>query len=289
MNNLVKKAIAEFIGTFALVTFGVGVAILTGNVLTTAVAFGFVLLIMYYTIGKISGCHINPAVTIAMLINKSIKVVPAIIYIIVQILGAIAGTYFLQYALKPIQNDTTYKYEQYKIVYQFDQAKDYYLSSGYSDEQADLLVEKDTDSLKEGLVVNPDNFESFGSNNVVADTTNGKIVSLIIEVFLTFIFVLTVCKISSCSRYARIGGVVVGFALTLVHLMGILLTGTSVNPARSIGPAIVVGGEALKNLWVFVVGPLVGGVLAALVSKFVLNDSEETKEIEASTQTPEEA
>lgn len=281
MNDLIKKGIAEFIGTFFLVVFGVGTAILTGNVVATALAFGLVLLVLYYTIGKISGCHINPAVTVAMLINKSIKVVPAIVYICVQVLAGIAGAFFLKYAFKPIQNNVEKQYNSLASVYQIDNLdlmRQTYLANGYTAEQVETIIDDSVSSVKKNMNINPDNFTNFGTNASVEDSINGKITSLIIEVFLTFAFVLVVCKVSSDSDYSRIGGLAVGMALALVHLLGIGLTGTSVNPARSIGPAILVGGEALKNVWIFIVGPIIGGVLASIVSKFVLSNEDKKEE-----------
>lgn len=245
MFDLVKKLIAEFLGTAVLVICGCATAMIIGDPLTIAIAFGVSLLIMYYTIGKVSGCHINPAVTVAMMIKGTTKIVEGICYIIAQIIGAIAGSIFLKYILGTF----------------YDSYIDMFLQGSYL-----------------GANTISTSYSTLGIEELI-------IPGFILEVVLTFIFVLTVCKVSSNPKYAKIGGIVIGFALVLVHILGIPFTGTSVNPARSIGPAVVANfsveggiGEVFSSLWVFIVAPLVGGVLAALVSKFVFNDSDEQKE-----------
>ena len=112
--------------------------------------------------------------------------------------------------------------------------------------------------------------KNIGANNIFG--SDSLIPCLILEVFLTFIFVLVVCKVATNPRYARIGGVVVGMALTLVHFAGIPFTGTSVNPARSIGPAIFTSEYDFSSLWIFIVGPLIGGIIASVVAKYILTD-----------------
>ena len=211
-----KKCIAEFIGTLVLVLFACGVAAVTGCIfpeagyIATALAFGLVIVAMAYSIGNVSGCHINPAVSIAMLVSGKMSVKDFIGYIIAQFLGAIAGAAILMYLL----------------------------GSSAALGQNGLY---DGDVLK----------------------------SLIVEVILTFVFVLAILGVTSKEENGKVAGLVIGLALVLVHLIGIPFTGTSVNPARSFGPAIFVGGEALKNGWVFIVAPLVGGVLAAIVYKAI--------------------
>ncbi len=211
-----KKYIAEFIGTLVLVLFACGVAAVTGCIfpeagyIATALAFGLVIVAMAYSIGNVSGCHINPAVSIAMLVSGKMSVKDFIGYIIAQFLGAIAGAAILMYLL----------------------------GSSAALGQNGLY---DGDVLK----------------------------SLIVEVILTFVFVLAILGVTSKEENGKVAGLVIGLALVLVHLIGIPFTGTSVNPARSFGPAIFVGGEALKNVWVFIVAPLVGGVLAAIVYKAI--------------------
>ena len=219
-----KKYISEFIGTFVLVFVACGVAAVTGcsgdanaAYLLTALAFGGVIVAMAYSIGNISGCHINPAVSIAVLINGGMSVVDFIGYLIAQFAGGIAGAAALM-----------------------------------------GLIGKD---------------HGLGTNGLF----DGSIVkSLIIEAILTFIFVLAVLGATSKIENGRVAGLVIGGSLTLVHLLGIYFTGTSVNPARSFGPALFMGGDALTNVWVFIVAPLVGGVIAALVWKF-LNGKKEAK------------
>lgn len=215
--NAFKKYLAEFIGTFTLVLFACGTAAVVGcasdkgtGYLLTALAFGLVIVAMAYSIGNISGCHINPAVSIAMLINKSLSLKDFIGYIIAQFAGATAGAAVLM-----------------------------------------AIVGKDS---------------GLGANALY----NGDIlVSFIIEVILTFVFVFAILGVTSKAENSSVSGIVIGLTLTLVHILGISFTGTSVNPARSFGPALFVGGEALSSVWVFILAPLVGGVLAALVYKFL--------------------
>lgn len=214
----VKKYIAEFIGTLVLVLFACGVAAVTGcsganpdtAYLMTALAFGLVIVAMAYSIGNISGCHINPAVSIAMLVSGKMKIKDFIGYVVAQFAGAIAGAAIL------------------------------------------------------GAILGSN--ESLGQNGLY----NGDIIaSLIVEVILTFVFVLAILGVTSRIKNSSVAGIVIGLTLTLVHVFGIYFTGTSVNPARSFGPALFVGGEALSNVWVFIVAPLVGGVLTALVYKLL--------------------
>jgi aquaporin Z len=208
-----KKYISEFIGTFVLVLFACGVAAVTGcsgeanaSYLITALAFGGVIVAMAYSIGNISGCHINPAVSIAVWINKGMNTKDFIGYIIAQFLGGIAGAAVL-IAL---------------------------IGTG----------------------------KGLGANGLYDASV---IKSLIVEVILTFVFVLAVLGATSKTDNSKVAGLVIGGSLTLVHLLGIYFTGTSVNPARSFGPALLLGGDALANVWVFIAAPLVGGIIAVLV------------------------
>ena len=219
-----KKCIAEFIGTFTLVLVGCGTAMLVGcdavngcGYILTAFAFGLVIVGMAYTVGNVSGCHINPAVSLAVLISGRMSVTDFIFYVISQVLGAISGAACL------------------KIIFSMGQVKD----------------------MTGGL----------GSNGLAG--VNGNFgAGLIVEILLTFIFVLVILGVTdSKAGHGSFGGVVIGFALVMVHILGIGLTGTSVNPARSIGPAIFAGGDALASLWVFIVGPFIGAALAALIYK----------------------
>ena len=211
-----KKYIAEFIGTFVLVLVACGVAGLicdttnVASVLMTALAFGGVIVAMAYSIGNISGCHINPAVSVAVLINGGMSFKDFIGYVIAQFAGATAGAAVLGALL-------------------------------------------------------PTGFENLGANNVAI----GILPALIVEMILTCIFVLAVLGATSKIENGRVAGLVIGGSLALVHFLGIFLTGTSVNPARSFGPALLQGGEALACYWVFLVGPMVGGILAALIWKFL--------------------
>lgn len=218
-----KKAIAECIGTFVLVFIGCGTAMTVGcgadngcGYILTALAFGLVIVAMAYSIGNVSGCHINPAVSIAMLVSGKMTVADFFVYIVAQFAGATAGAAVL---------------------------KGIFSLAGLEDKTGAL-----------------------GSNALAGGDI---IASLLIEVLLTFIFVLAIIGVTSKIENGSVAGIVIGLTLALVHILGIGLTGTSVNPARSFGPAILAGGEALANLWVFIVAPLVGGVLAALVYKLI--------------------
>lgn len=219
-----KKYLAEFLGTFTLVLLACGTASVLGCAtdspdaayFMTALAFGLVIVAMAYSIGQVSGCHINPAVSLAVLLSGKMSVTDFIGYIIAQFLGATAGAGVLALILG--------------------------------------------------------NTESLGQNGLY----EGNIVkSLVIEVVLTFIFVLVILAVTSRKEYTKPAGLVIGFTLTLVHIFGIHFTGTSVNPARSFGPAVFVGGEALSSVWVFIVAPLVGGAFAALVYKLLIKKDAE--------------
>ncbi len=212
----IKKYVAEFIGTFVLVFFACGTAVVLGcntasadaAYFMTALAFGLVIVAMAYSIGNISGCHINPAVSIAMLVSGKMSVLDFIGYVVAQFAGAIAGAAALWGVLG-------------------------------------------------------DKAGSLGANGLYNDDI---VASLIIEAILTFVFVLAILGVTSKVENGAVAGIVIGLTLTLVHIFGIHFTGTSVNPARSFGPALFVEG-ALADVWVFIVAPLVGGVLAAIVYK----------------------
>ena len=213
-----KKYIAEAIGTMILVFMGCGSAVflgvaVDGGHLAVALAFGLSIVAMAYVIGNISGCHINPAVSLGALLDKRITVSEFCGYVAAQIIGGIAGAAKL-FALVKI--------------------------TGVAD-------------LTGGL----------GSNGLA--NAGGIFGGLVTEVILTFIFVLVILGVTADKNKGAVAGIVIGLTLTFVHIIGIPITGTSVNPARSIGPAIFAGGAALKDLWVFIVGPLVGSALAALV------------------------
>lgn len=225
-----KKYVAECIGTCVLVVMGCGTAMLVGcdamsgsGYLLTALAFGLTIVGMAYCIGNISGCHINPAVSLAVFLTGGMNLAQFIAYVIAQCLGGVVGSAILAgiFALGAVDDATG----------------------------------------------------GFGANGL--DGVSGSpIAGLIVEIVLTFIFVLTILGVTSPkAKHGSVGGLVIGLTLTLVHILGIGLTGTSVNPARSLGPAIFAAiGEntaPIISLWVFIVGPLVGAALAAFTYKFL--------------------
>lgn len=215
-----RKYIAEFMGTLTLVLFGCGIAVVSGgNLVATALAFGLAIVASAYAIGNISGCHVNPAVSLAMVISKRMEWKEFIGYVIGQVLGALAGTGIL------------------------------YL----------ILTNTDLGTLALGT----NGYEGLSATNI---TLLGAIIT---EVVLTFFFIYTILGVTSDKNKSHMAGLVIGLTLTFVHLLGIPLTGTSVNPARSLAPAIFLGGEALAQVWVFIVAPFVGAALAALVFKYL--------------------
>ncbi len=221
-----RKFIAEFIGTLVLTTFGCGTAMLDGcnsdnggGYILTALAFGLSIVAMAYCIGNVSGCHINPAVSMAFLARGEMKIGEFFGYVISQCLGAFAGAGILC------------------GIFEFGQVTD-----------------------RTG---------AYGSNGLAG--VHGHVVSgLVVEFLLTFVFVLTILGVTSKrAKHGSFGGLVIGLSLTFVHIFGIGLTGTSVNPARSIGPAVVSAitgttGPA-KDLWIFIVAPFLGAIFAAIV------------------------
>lgn len=227
----VRKYVAEFIGTMVLVIMGCGTAMLVGcdsangcGYILTALAFGLVIVGMAYCVGNISGCHINPAVSLGVLISGGMNVKDFVGYVISQCLGAIAGTGILS------------------LIFNL---------GGVTDKTG-----------------------GYGSNGLAGVNGNAG-AGLIVEIVLTFIFVLTIIGVTSKKAgHGSFVGLIIGFTLTLVHILGIGLTGTSVNPARSLGPAIFAGGDALSSLWVFIVGPFVGAALAAVVYKLLEGKTE---------------
>lgn len=212
-----RKLVAEFIGTFLLVFVAVGAAVAglkSAGVIAVAVAFGFVLVFAAYAFGPVSGAHVNPAVTLAMVIARRQPISEAIGYWVAQCLGAIVGAGLLKYLVS---------------------------SGGVTDETGGL-----------------------GSNGF----DNGHINlqgAFVLEVVMTAAFVLVILLVTDRMATASAAGLAIGVALTAVHTLGIPLDGTSVNPARSLGPALFAGGTALGQLWLFIVAPLVGGALAAVV------------------------
>lgn len=228
--KLFKKCLAEFIGTAVLTAFGCGTAMLVGcdsangsGYLLTALAFGLSIVAMAYCIGNISGCHINPAVSLGVLINGGMSGKEFYSYVVSQILGALAG-------------------------------------SGVT-------------ALIFGLGGVKDMTGGLGTNGLAG--VNGSIAAgIVVEVVLTFVFVLTILGVTSSKfKHGSFGGLVIGLTLTFVHIFGIGLTGTSVNPARSIGPAVVAAiqgnTEPIKVVWIFIVAPLAGAALAAVTYKYL--------------------
>ena len=218
-----NKYFAELFGTFVLVFMGTGSAVLAGSnihYVGIAFVFGLSVLMMAYAIGPISGCHINPAITISMLVAKKISGKDAVGYIIAQVIGAIIASGLLLVIAKGIP--------------------------GYS------LAEN-------GLGQNGYGNFSPGKYDMVS--------VLISEVVLTFIFLMVIFGATSKNAAPGFAGLAIGLSLTAIHLVGIPVSGVSVNPARSIGPALFVGGDALQQLWLFIVAPIAGGILAALTWK----------------------
>ena len=223
-----KKYLAECIGTCTLVVLGCGTAMLVGcdaaaggGYILTALAFGLSIVAMAYCIGNISGCHINPAVSLGVLLSGGMDLKEFFGYVAAQCVGALAGSGLLA------------------LIFGLGGVKD--MTGG------------------------------FGSNGL-AGVNGSAVAGLLVEIVLTFIFVICILGVTSKKqKHGSFGGLVIGFTLVGVHILGIGLTGTSVNPARSIGPAIVsaIAGNAapLASLWVFIVGPLVGAAVAAVVYK----------------------
>lgn len=212
-----KKYVSEFIGTCVLVLVGCGVAVLTGNVVATSLAFGLSVVAMAYSVGTISGGHFNPAITTGMLIDKRIKGREAGFYILSQILGALAGSLLLFIFLK---------------------------------------------------CSNLHSIHSMGANGYGTASSIGLncFGAIITEIVLTFVFVFT-ALFASADKTNKLAGLIIGLTLVLVHLIGISLTGTSVNPARSLSAAIFQAGDALAQVWVFIVAPIVGAILAGYTYK----------------------
>lgn len=228
-----KKYIAELIGTCVLVTMGCGTAMLVGcdaasgsGYLLTALAFGLSIVAMAYSIGNISGCHVNPAVSLGVFMRGGISTKDFTGYVVAQFLGGLLGALILN------------------VIFTM------------------------------GGV--PDMTGGLGSNGL-AGVNGNAIAGLLVETLLTFIFVLTILGVTSAKfKHGSLAGLVIGLTLTFVHILGIGLTGTSVNPARSFGPALVAlftGNVApLASVWVFIIGPLVGAALAAVVYNFLEAD-----------------
>ena len=219
-NNL-RRYVAELLGTFVLVFMGCGSAVLAGSYIGfvgISFAFGLSVLAMAYAIGDISGCHINPAVSISMFAAGKMKLKDTLIYVMMQCLGAVIGSAAL-----------------------------YVVATGRPGYSLSL----------NGLGQNGYETASPGGFSMIS--------GFIAETILTFIFILVILGSTSEKAPKGFAGVSIGLSLVLIHLVGIPITGTSVNPARSLGPALIVGGIALNQLWLFWAAPFIGAVAAALV------------------------
>lgn len=216
-----KKYICEGVGTMMLTLFACGIAAIYGHPIMTGLAFGLVVIAAAYSIGNVSGCHINPAVSISLTVTGKMEVKECIKYIIAQIIGAFAGTLLLW-----------------------------------------ACIGKEL---------------GFGANVVNSSFNDITIwTGLLVEVILTFVFTLVVLGVTDKKENGHVTGIVIGLTLVLVHFFGIPFTGTSVNPARSIAPAVIQGGEALKQLWIFIVAPVTGAIISGLFYKLVLVSDERT-------------
>lgn len=232
--NSSKKYFAEALGTFALVLFGCGAATVAGistagpaglGLLGISLAFGLAVVAMAYTIGPISGCHINPAISIAMLAAGKLSMKDTIGYVIAQCIGAIIAAGVLYVILT---NGSGFVMPEWGLG-----------SNGWG----------------EGYL---------GNYSMQA--------ALIAEFVFTFLFLMVIFGTTASNASPQMAGLAIGIALALIHFVVIPITGTSVNPARSLGPALFAGGMALSQLWLFIVAPIAGGLFAALVRKVFVND-----------------
>jgi aquaporin Z len=210
-----RKYIAECVGTMLLTLVACGIAVTSGvDLVATSLAFGLVIVAAAYSIGNVSGCHINPAVSIALLVAGKMTFKECVRYVIAQVVGAFVGSLLLALLLG--------------------------------------------------------GFKTLGANGLVGSTTIWM--ALVVEVILTFIFTTTILGVTDKKENGHATGIVIGLTLVLVHLFGLPFTGTSVNPARSLAPAVLQGGDALCNVWIFILAPIVGAVLAGLFYKYVLKE-----------------
>jgi len=223
-----KKYLAELLGTFVLVFVGTGSAVVAGKsvgFLGIALAFGISVLVMVYAIGPISGCHINPAITIAMLADKKIGSKDAALYIVAQCIGAVIASLLLLAVMTGLP--------------------------GY-------------DLATNGLGQNGYGIASPGGFSLAS--------GFIAEVIFTFIFLMVIFGATSRAAPAGFAGLAIGLSLAMIHIACIPITGTSVNPARSLGPALVAGGTALSQLWMFILAPVIGALIAAFVWRYLFEE-----------------
>jgi len=229
-----KKYLAEGLGTFALVLFGCGAAVIAGisgvgpagiGLLGISLAFGLAVVVMAYTIGPVSGCHINPAISIAMLVAGKLSMKDTVGYVIAQCIGAIAGAGVL-YLI--VSGATGFTMPEWALG-----------SNGWGD----------------GYLGGYDMKAAF-----------------LAEFVFTFLFLMVIFGTTAKNASPAMAGLAIGLSLALIHMVVIPITGTSVNPARSLGPALFAGGMALQQLWLFIVAPIAGGLFAALVRKVFIDD-----------------
>jgi len=237
-----KKYFAEFIGTFSLVLFGCGAAVVNGKtipaaladapagigILGIALAFGLAVVVMCYAIGPISGCHINPAITVSMLVAGKISAKDSVGYIVAQFAGALLGA---------------------GILYAFQEGAPHFAMGEWA---------LGSNGWGPGYLGNYSTVSAF-----------------LTEAVLTFLFLFVIFGVTSRLGDSHMAGLAIGLTLVLIHLVAIPITGTSVNPARSFGPALIAGGKALQQLWLFIIAPLVGGIAAALLWQRVFETKQE--------------
>ena len=225
-----RKPLAEFISTFTLVLFGCGAAVIAGGdigLTGISFAFGLALIGMAYGIGSVSGCHINPAVTLGVVASGRMSIAEAVPYIIAQVAGGIAGALVLMI-----------------------------IASG----KADYTV------AANGLGQNGWGAGYLGKYTMTA--------AFVFEVVATFLFLVVILGATGAGAPSAMAGLAIGLALVVIHLVGINVTGVSVNPARSIGPALFVGGTAIAQLWLFIVAPIIGAIAAGILFRSGLLDAE---------------
>ncbi len=230
-----KKAVAEFIGTFTLVLFGCGAAVIAGpviagvttvGVLGIAFAFGLAIVAMAYGIGPISGCHVNPAVSFGAFIARRISAGDLITYVVAQCLGAIAGAAVLW-----------------------------------------LIMSGKASGWEGGLGANGWGPGYLGEYNLLS--------AAVFEVVATFLFLVTILGVTQKGAPTQLAGLAIGLTLALIHIVGINVTGVSVNPARSLGPALLMGGVRLEQLWLFIVAPLAGATAAGFLFRVKVLSAED--------------
>ena len=218
---MIKKFAAELIGTAVLVLFGCGAAVLAGfdvvGQLGIALAFGFAIVAMAYGIGPVSGCPVNPAVSLVAFIAGRMSAKDMVIYWIAQFIGAVVGAFILASIAKT-------------------------------------------------------GFAQLGQNGFDAGSPGGYGLqaALIFEIVATAVFLIAILGVTGAKGHGAFAGVSIGITLALIHIVGIQVTGVSVNPARSFGPALLAGGQAMSQLWVFIVAPLIGGAIGGLLFRLKL-------------------